>query len=190
MQRPNLATVAVELNRVEQAVHRASRGFVGALHRREVGVCANVVRRQEQIGNRDRRLGSQLPGVDQVHKQRFDILEKTRTRVVFADVRIEEPGMQVLVAQQFRFAVDGTLELFPCLAGNLLASALDRRLSVRSRSRPVGDVDGEYAADLFVSDLTKNDAFPELDLRDTGQRPGRVDMNDVSVGGRPSRVRR
>ena len=188
MQRPNLATVAIELNRVEQAVHGASRGFVGALHRREIGVCAHVVRRQEQVGNRDRRFGSQLPGVDQVHKQRFGILEKARTRVVFADVRIKKPGMKVLVAQQFRFAVDGTLELFPSLAGNLLASALHRRVSVRSRSRPVGDIDGEYVADLFVADLTEHNAFPELDLRDTGQRPGRIDMNDVSMGGRQVRA--
>ncbi len=115
-------------------------------------------------------------------------MEKSRTRVVFADVRIKKPGMKVLVAQQFGFAVDGTLELFPSLAGNLLASALHRRVSVRSRSRPVGDIDGEYAADLFVADLTEHNAFPELDLRDTGQRPGRIDMNDVSMGGRQVRA--
>ena len=64
LQRPDLAARAGEFDGVEQSVHRPPRRLVGAFHRREVGVRAHVVGRQEQVRNGGRRLGPQRPGVD------------------------------------------------------------------------------------------------------------------------------
>ena len=73
VQRPQLAAAAIEFHGVKQPVHRAPRCLIGALHGREVGMRANVVRRQKQVRNGGGRLGTQCPGVDEVHQQRLGI---------------------------------------------------------------------------------------------------------------------
>ena len=78
MQRPHAHSGSVELHGVKQAVHRAPRRLVGAFHRREVGMRAHVVGRQKQVRNGGGRLGTQRPGVDEVHQQRLGILQEAR----------------------------------------------------------------------------------------------------------------
>ena len=133
VQWPYVTARSIELHGVKQSVHRAPGRLVGAFHRREVGMSAHVVGRQKQVGNGGGRLGAQRPGVDQVHQQRLSILQEARVCRVDVDVRVEEPRMQVFVAQQFPADIDRLLELFPCLADDLFARALHGGASIRSR---------------------------------------------------------
>ena len=132
VQRPYVTAGSIELHGVKQPVHRAPRRLVGALHRREVGISAHVVGRQKQVRNGGGRLGAQRPGVDQVHQQRLRIPQEARACGIALDVRVEEPRMQVFVAQQFPVDVDRALELIPCLAHHLFTRALHGGASVRS----------------------------------------------------------
>ena len=142
---------------------------------------AHVVRRQKQVRNGGGRLGAQRPGVDQVHQQRLGVPQEARARRIVLDVRVEEPGVQVLVAQQFLADIDRALELPPGLAHHLFARALHGGASVRPRRRPVGDIDREDAAHVAVAELLGRHAAPELELRDARERPFGVDVNHVAV---------
>ena len=101
VQRPQLTAASVEVHGVKQPVHRAPRRLIGPLHRREVGMRANVVRRQKQVRNGGGRLGTQGPGVDEVHQQRLGIPQPPWACGIVLNVRVEEPRVQILVAQHF-----------------------------------------------------------------------------------------
>ena len=184
MQRPHVAPRAGEFHRVEQPVHGAARRLVGALHGGEVGVGAHIVRRQEQVGNRRGGLGAQRPGADEIHQQRLGIIQKTGADRILLDVRVEEPGVEVLVAQHLFADIHRALELHPRLTNDLLARALHGRAPVRSRRRPVGHIDREDTPHVAVAELLGRNAAPELELRNARQRPFGVDVDDVSMCGR------
>ena len=69
------------------------------------------------------------------------------------DIRVEEPRVQVFVAQQLAVDVDRALQLLPCLAHHLLARALHGRPSVRTRGRPVRNIDRKDAAHVAVAEF-------------------------------------
>ena len=57
----------------QDAVDRPAGGLVGRLHGGQVGVRADVVGGQEQVGEPGDRLGPQAPGVDVVDQQRLEV---------------------------------------------------------------------------------------------------------------------
>ena len=71
-----------------------------------------------------------------VDQQRLGVREKVADGHDRSDVRVEEPRVQVFVAQELLLDVDRALELPPDLARHLFARALHRRASVRSRGLP------------------------------------------------------
>ena len=85
---------------VEDAVDRAPRGFVGRLHRRQIGVGADVVGGQEQIRNPRDGFGPKLPGVDQIHEQRLFV----RCRAVLRGARLGS-RLQLWSCSSFRMTM-------------------------------------------------------------------------------------
>ena len=85
---------------LEDRVDRAARRLVGALHRREVGVRADVVRGEEEVRDARRRVGPVVPRAGGVDEQRLEV--RRVGRVGEADRRIEEPGDDVVVARASR----------------------------------------------------------------------------------------
>src|SRR5262245_18418512 len=167
MQRPQLTAASIELHGIKQPVDRAPCRLIGSLHRREVGIGANVVRRQKQVRNGGGRLRTQCPGVDEVHQQRLGIAQPARACGIDLNVRVEEPGMQILVAKHFVAGViERAPELPPRLAHHLFTRALHGRTSIRTWNRPVGNIDREDAVHVAVSEQIGRHVTPELKLRD------------------------
>ncbi len=72
-QRPDLAARRGRAARLEDAVDRAPRRLVGALHRRQVGVRAHVVRGEEEVGDPRHRVGPVRPRARRVDQQRLEV---------------------------------------------------------------------------------------------------------------------
>ena len=159
--------------------------LVCALHRRKVGVSTDVVRGQNEIGDRCRCLRPQPPRVGVVNQERLDIGIPAGMDRVIHDVRVKEPVMQILVAEEFGAAhIQTAFELKPDLVGNLLTRAVKCRLAVEPGRIPLRDVDREDSAGSTVAPLSEIDFGPELPLRNGGQRPRAVDKDDVAMSDR------
>ena len=76
VQIPDPAARPVRAAPFENRVHGPASRLVRALHRRQVGVGANVVRGQNEIGDRGRRLRPQPPCVRVVDEQRLDVFAR------------------------------------------------------------------------------------------------------------------
>ena len=112
------------------------------------------------------------------------LVEAIRDRGIVGDVRVEEPRVQIILAQQFLAGVHRALELTPCLSHHLFTRALYRGAPGRSRSGPVRNIDRQDAVNLAVAEELGRHVMPELELGDAGQSPFRVDVNHVPMRGR------
>jgi hypothetical protein len=90
-QRPHRTAQSDEAGGVEQAVDCPTRGFVGAFHGGKVGVGADIVGGQKQIGDARHSVGTQRPGVDQIHQQRLGVGQETGAVGALLNIGIQEP---------------------------------------------------------------------------------------------------
>ncbi len=174
-QRPHAAARRGGACRVEDRVDRTARRLVGALHRRQVRVGADVVGGEQQIRDPGPRLRPVGPRAGRVDEQRLRVGGARRIRE--RDVLVERPRAH-LDAVQAR--VEVVAQLRPDLVADLLARAQRGDLAgVHARALPFGDVDREDAADGAVAEAREVHAAPELALGDRGQRPLGVDVDRV-----------
>ena len=107
--------------RREDPVDGPPRRLVRALHRRQVGVGANVVGGEHEVLDRGRRLGAVVPRAGGVDQQRLEVLR--RGRVGVHDVRVEERSASTFASSSTSMpgVVEAPLELGPDLVAHLLA---------------------------------------------------------------------
>src|SRR5262245_17288381 len=86
--------------------------------------------------------------------------------------------------------IQRALELAPDFARDLFTRALHGRTAVGSGGLPFRNVDRQDTARAGIAELLRGEALPELNLRDAGETPFGVDVNDMTGGHRhvPSQI--